>query len=183
MFYVNHADKNGNGSIIVRGNDTDIIYIAIILTCNATLLTNSHLWYYFGVGYNNNREYLDIPKLSKCLTYVQALPGIYVFTGNDYSPSFYRKGKTRPITVMNKYGKFVNVFMALGDLPLANEIINIIEEFNCHLYAYTKQTNIHEVIKIHFENKTKPKSSKKPLNCIKGIEPTTFPPCIVSILV
>ena len=121
--------------------------------------------------------------MSKCLTYVQALPGIYVFTGNDYSPSFYRKGKTRPITVMNKHGKFVNVLMALGDLPLANEIINIIEEFNCHLYAYTKQTNIHEVIKIHFENKTKPKPSKKPLNCIKGIEPTTSPPCIVSILV
>ena len=41
MFHVNHADKNGNGSIIVRGNDTDIIYIAIILTCNANFLTNN----------------------------------------------------------------------------------------------------------------------------------------------
>ena len=30
-----------------------------------------------------------------------------------------------------------------GDLPLTNEIINIIEEHTCHLYGYTKQTNIH----------------------------------------
>ena len=78
---------------------------------------------------------------------------------------------------MNKHVKFIDAFMALGDLPLTNEIINIIEESNCHLYGYTKQTNIHEVIKIHIENRTKPKPSQKPLNCIKGIEPTTSLPC------
>ena len=83
--------------------------------------------------------------------------------GNDYSPSFNRKGKTKPITVMNKHEKYVNSFMALGGLPIANEIINIIEEFTCHLYGYTKQANIHEVIKIHFGNKPKPKHSQKPL--------------------
>ena len=68
-----------------------------------------------------------------------ALLGIHVFTGNDYSPAFYRKGKTRPITVMNKHKKFDNSFMVLVD-PLTNEIINIIEDFTCHLYGYTKQT-------------------------------------------
>ena len=77
---------------------------------------------------------------------------------------------------LNKHEKFVNVFMTLGDLQLTNEIMNITEEFTCHLCGYTKQINIHEVIKIHFQNKTKPKPSKKPLNCIKCIEPTTFSP-------
>ena len=105
MFHVNLADKNDNGNIIVRENGTDI---AIIFTCNANLLTNSHLWYDFGVDYNNSRECLDVTKFSKCLTYVQAPPGIYAFTGNDYSPSFYRNGKTRPITVMNKHEKLIN---------------------------------------------------------------------------
>ena len=51
VFHVNHTDKNSNDNIIVRGNDTDI---AIILNCNANLLTNSHLWYYFSVDYNNS---------------------------------------------------------------------------------------------------------------------------------
>ena len=31
-----------------------------------------------------------------------------------------------------------------------------------------KQTNIHEVIKIHFGNKTKPKPSQKPLGKHQG---------------
>ena len=79
-FHVNHADKNDNGNVIIRGNDT---YVAIILTYNANLLTNSYLLYDFGVDCNNNLEYLDITKFSKCLTYEQALLGIY------------RKGKTR----------------------------------------------------------------------------------------
>ena len=124
MFHVNHADKNGNDKIIVRENDKDV---AVIVTCNANLLAHSHLWYDFGVDYNNSCEYLHVTKLSKCLTFVQALPGIYAFTGNDYSPSFYRTGKTRPITVMKKHEKFVNSFMALGDLPPTNEIINIMK--------------------------------------------------------
>ena len=103
------------------------------------LLTNSHLWYDFGVDYSKSHEYLDVTKWSKCLTFVPALLGIHVFTGNDYSPAFYRKGKTRPITVMNKHKKFDNSFIVLVD-PLTNEIINIIEDFTCHLYGYTKQT-------------------------------------------
>ena len=105
-------------------------------------------------------------KLSEGFNYAQDLPGIYAFTGNDHSPPFYRKDKIRHITLMNK-----NAFMTHGELLLANGIINIIEQFTCHLYGYTKQTEIHEAIKIHSENKTKPKSCQKPLNCIKGNEP------------
>ena len=97
---------------------------------------------------------------------MQCLPGIYAFTGNDYSPPFYGKDKLRPITLTNE-----NAFMTVHELLLINEIINIIEQFTCHLYGYTKQIEIHEAIKIYYENKTKPKSCQKPLNCIKGIEP------------
>ena len=53
MFQVNYADKNGNGDIIARGNDTDI---ATTLACNANLLTIGHLWYDFGVDYSNSRN-------------------------------------------------------------------------------------------------------------------------------
>ena len=65
--------------------------------------------------------------------------------------------------------------MDLNNLPITSEIINIIKEFSCDLYDYTKQSNIHEVITIHFGNKAKPKPSQKPVNCMKCIEPNTFP--------
>ena len=110
-FHVNRTYKNGNGNISVRGNDTNI---AIVLTCNAKLLTNVHFSYDFGVDCNNSREYLDVTKLPKCLIFVQVLPSIYQFPGNDYFLWFYRKGKTVSITVMNKHEKFVNSFIPFG---------------------------------------------------------------------
>ena len=59
----------------------------------------------------------------------------------------------------------------------ATDIFLIIEEYTCHLYGYKKEADIHDVIKTHFKKKTKPKLSKKPLECIKSIEPQTFPEC------
>lgn len=71
IFSINHAEKNDNGDIIVRRNDVDT---ARIHTCNADILSNSHL-YGFDVDFNNRRDYLDITKLSKVLTYMHGLPG------------------------------------------------------------------------------------------------------------
>ena len=78
---------------------------------------------------------------------------------------------------MCEHERFINTFKHLGEMPLTSDVIEIIEDYTCHLYGYTKQADIHEVIKTHFETKTKPKPSKKPLEYIKGIEPITFPPC------
>ena len=47
------------------------------------MLSNWHLWYGFGVDFNNSREYLDVTKLSEGWTYMQAVPGTYAFSGND----------------------------------------------------------------------------------------------------
>ena len=64
MFHIKHADKNGNGNTIARGNDRNT---AITHTCNANMLSNSNLSYDFGVNFNNSREFLDITKLPKGL--------------------------------------------------------------------------------------------------------------------
>ena len=85
MFHAKHADRKDPGNIVVRGNDTDI---AVILTCNSDKLVDGHLWYDFGVDYNNNRAYVDIIKLAQNMENVKALPGVCAFTGNDYSPAF-----------------------------------------------------------------------------------------------
>ena len=59
--------------------------IAIILSCSVEKLENSHLWYDFWVDYNNSGQYNDITEL------------IYAFTGIDYAPAFFKKGKIRAI--------------------------------------------------------------------------------------
>ena len=73
MFHAKHADLIDPGNIVVRGGDTDI---AITLSCNKEKLENSHLWYDFGVDYNNSREYIDITTLARNMKIIKA-PEVY----------------------------------------------------------------------------------------------------------
>ena len=94
IFHMKHADLIDPGIIVVCGGDTDI---AIILSSNVEKLENTHLWYNFGVDYNNSHKYIDIAKLAKNMKIIKALPGIYAFTGNDYTPAFSKMEKFDPL--------------------------------------------------------------------------------------
>ena len=78
---------------------------------------------------------------------------------------------------MTKKQKFVNAFVALGNLDLSENIISDIEEFTCHMYGYPKNKCINDVLKAEFDKKCKPKPGKNTLDCIKSVDPTTLPPC------
>ena len=140
-------------------------------------MLRNHLWFDTGLDSDNSRNYVDISKLSKELDYVKALPRICAYTGIDYLPAFSRKGKVRPLLLMTKKKKFVNAFVALGNLHLSENIISDIEEFTCHMYGYPKNKCINDVLKAEFDKKCKPKPGKNPLDCIKSVDPTTLPPC------
>ena len=150
MFHTKHADTKGTGNIIVRGNDTDIF---IILLANIQNLSRTHLWFDTGLDSDNSRNYVDISKLSKELDYVKALPGICAYTGIDYLPAFHGKGKIKPLLLMTKKQKFVNAFVALGNLDLSENIISDVEEFTCHMYGYPKNKCINDVLKAEFGKK------------------------------
>ena len=142
MFQAKHANTKGPGDIIIRVNDTDIF---IILLANVQKLSRSHLWFDTGLDSDNSRNYVDISKLSKEHDYVKPLPGVYAYTGIDYLPAFYRKGKVKPLLLMIKKQKFVNAFVALGNLDLSENIISDIEEFTCHMYVYPKNKCLNDV--------------------------------------
>ena len=169
---VKYADTKGPGNVIIRGNDTDIF---IILLANIKKLSQSHLWFDAGLGSDNSRNYVDISKLFKKLDYVKALPGIYAYTGIDYLPALYRKRKARSLLLMTKK-KFVDGFVALGNLDLSEKIIADIEEFTCHMYGYPKNKCINDVLKAAFDKKCNPKPGKNPLDWIKS-DLTTLPLC------
>ena len=152
-----HADLIDPGNIVVRGGDPDI---AIILSWNAEKLENSHLWYDFRADDKNSCEYIDITEIAKNIKIIKTLPGIFAFTRNDYALAFFKKGKMQPIQLMQKNEKFVDTFTNLGDFPLNTDKLDVLEKFTCYLYGHIKQNDVHEVIKLHFEEKTKP-------NCIE----------------
>ena len=78
---------------------------------------------------------------------------------------------------MQKRGKFADVFTILTDFPLNTDTLDLLEKFKCHLYGHLKQNDIHEFIKLHFEEKCKPDYIERPLGNIKSVEPATFSSC------
>ena len=127
------------------------VAIASILSCNVEKLENSRLWYDFWVDYNNSRQYNDITEL------------INAFTGIDYAPAFFKKGKIPPIQLIQKNQKFVDEFTNLGDFPLNTDTLDVLEKFTYHLQGHVKQNDEHEVIKLHFVEKNKPSCIEWPL--------------------
>ena len=174
MFHAKHADSHDPGNLIIRGTDTDI---CVVLLSNAHKLQMSHLWYDTGLDHDNSRCYIDITKLSNDLSICNALPGLYAFTGCDYTPFFFRKGKVKPIEIMEKQQKFIDAFMVLGEEGLNEEICDAIDEYTCHLYGYRKHKHVDDALKCHFDKKCKPSATGKPFSTIKNVDPTTFMPC------
>ena len=92
-------------------------------------------------------------------------------------PSFYGKGKVKPIKLMKSHTRSLDAFKDFGEKEIDDSTVTIIEEFVCHMYGYKKQTSIHQVLELVFEAKCKPKQKGQPLDCIKNIDPKFFPPC------
>ena len=148
----------------------------VLLVANAAKVQNK-LWFDTGLDYDNSRTYVDIEAVAEKINYVQALPGIYAFTGIDHVPAFFRKAKERPIAIMRKNKKFLDAFSALGELPLTPDLINTIEEFTCVMYRHPRCKNVNDALKAEFDKRCKPKAKANPLDGIKSIDPTTLPPC------
>lgn len=68
-----------------------------------------------------------------------ALAVCHIFTGNDYNPSFYRKGKKKPFKLLKAHTKFQDAFVQLlkispSNMTLQNPVFLAIEEFVCRMY-------------------------------------------------
>ena len=93
---------------------------------------------------------------------------------------FFKERRIRPIELMQKNEKFVDVFTNLRDSPLNTDTFDVLEELTCiwsckcHVYGHVNQNDIHEVIKLHFEEKAKPNCIERPFGITKSVEQTSL---------
>ena len=78
---------------------------------------------------------------------------------------------------MLKDDSFIDVFSRLGEEELSDSDVSQVEQFTCSLFGYPKVQSINEARYLFFQMKCKPKSTEKPLDCIKSVDPSMFPPC------
>ena len=54
---------------------------------------------------------------------------------------------------------------------MSHEVFSSIEEYVCSVHGFTCGNNINEVIRKIFEERPKPKSAERPLDCTKSLDP------------
>ena len=66
----------------------------------------------------------------------RTMEGFHAFTGWDFIPSFARKGKIRPLAILEKKKEFQKAFASRGHDEKGSEIvIETLEKFVCFMYA------------------------------------------------
>ena len=138
-----HASKISlDSNVLVKCSDTDII---VIMLGNLDEIKSN---IYIECGVTNSRHIIDINALHKLLglDLCKALPGFHVFTGCDYNPAFFRKGKQRPFKILRDKNEFQKAFGSLGNTSIdIHDTFAKIESFVCCMYGYESTTKIDNV--------------------------------------
>ena len=105
------------------------------------------------------------------------LPAFHSFTGCDYTPAFSRKGKKRPLAILEKDQRYQKVFAELGGEARNETVVQAIEDFTCLLYGAKKPMALNKYRHRVFEIAYAPKDPAKPFAKMKGVEASSLPPC------
>lgn len=163
--------------ISIRSNDTDVLVILLYYMSQTD--TSVNVWLDAGLNSQNTRRFININELAEKLgsDVCTALPGLHALTGCDYTASFLNKGKIKPLELMLKHDGFKAALRSLGNGPLTDAIVQACEKFICHLYGKAKIASVNCVRFMMFQDTYTPKNFGDPLNSIKGINPSSMPPC------
>nr|XP_046476690.1 uncharacterized protein LOC124216338 isoform X2 [Neodiprion pinetum] len=89
------------------------------------------------VGVGNSQRFVNVREMYNKLgeKLCNALPAFHALTGCDYNPSFYRKGKNRPFTMLRNSDRYIAAFESISDLNTGDlsAVYTVIEEFVCLL--------------------------------------------------
>jgi len=165
IWHIKHmCDALEDGNIIIRASDTDVL---VILLTHSHLLP-AHLWLDVGISSNNTRRYIDVSQLATSMgpQLCGAIAGLHAFTGCDFTASFLRKGKVRPLALMEKNEKFLTAFKKLGESPVIPlDLLTDFEAFVCSMYGKPHLTSVNlarnALFHQHFAPKNRFQKSKE----------------------
>ena len=143
-------------------------------------MVTPEVWMDVGLSSNNTRSYINISQLVGYMdvAVIDALPALHTFTGSDFSAFFMNKGKLRHLNLVIKHPTFTAAFASFGRSDMVEETVTAdIEKFTCTLYGMRRHNDINEVRLALFPQKYAPKQPNQPLDKIKGINPSSMPPC------
>ena len=125
-------------NVVVRTIDTDVmvIFLGNMAKMPDNTTTKCPVW--LNMSTSTSRRYVNINSILQEIgnNVAKALPGYHLFTGSDFTSAFWRKGKVRPLQLMRKNQKFIDIFSKLGLFDtIPEEDILEFEKYTCLLYG------------------------------------------------
>ncbi|KAK5641777.1 hypothetical protein RI129_010324 [Pyrocoelia pectoralis] len=161
-----------NANVVVRSSDTDVLIIMLTNMCHCA--TTLNIWMDFGSG--NNRRFINISGIHDSIgdEACRGLAGLHAFTGSDVTPSFYRKGKTKPLKMYLNNKDFQ---LAFTNMAVDQEnSFSVIERFTCSMYGLKNASSVNECRFFMFLKATENKNRDAVLDCASNLDAYLFPP-------
>ena len=174
--HLKHID--GTSNVVMRTSDTDCLVIA--LGCKHLYDSMLNLWLEVGVQSNNTQRFINVNSLYTCLgeLFCKSLPAYHALTGCDYTASFARRGKVKPLIVLEKDEDTQIALHNIGSTDqVCNETYKAIQKYVCAIYGKKKLSDINEVRMEIFLEKYRPKNREEQLSNAKKLEGSMMPPC------
>lgn len=139
---------NSIGNVMVRASDTDVLVILLGMIGRhmGSQGATTYNRLIMDCGSGNNRRHIDVVSIATNLESSQtglaaAMPGLHAMTGCDFTTAFYRKGKVKPLDILQKdsTGTFSQFLGKLGSVDEPDQ--RIAEEFICCLYGMKETTS------------------------------------------
>ena len=100
-----------------------------------------------------------------------------LFTGCDYTASFSRKGKVRPLKYLEKDETMQEVFGSMDFDEKVSEETYTIEHYVCNIYGKPKLKSFNESRLDIFLKKYKSKSNDEVINVVRKLDGSSLSPC------
>ena len=165
-------------NVVVRTADTDCLIIT--LGCTSRIDDEIKILLEVGTNSKNTLRYISIDDLYLELgeTLCKTLPAYHELTGSDYTSSFSRKGKIKPLKIIENSPKFQSALISLAEEhTIGEDTKKDIQEFICHIYGMKKLSCMNQARLQMFLNKYGAKSKDKRLTISKKLDGSSLPPC------
>ena len=126
--------------MVIRTSNTD---------CLITALGNKHfnnseikIWLEEGFQSNNTQRVIDVNGLNRELgeNYCKCLLAYHALTGCDYTASYCRRGKMKPLKMLEKNEDFQEALTILAFSEVDGDTLKLVESYICRIYG--KKTSL-----------------------------------------
>ncbi|XP_068240150.1 uncharacterized protein [Palaemon carinicauda] len=177
-----HLENTSGSKVLVRASDTDVLIILIGILGNQDPEVRSSKNVFMDCGSGNSRRYINVTNIVEVLEeqksgLPKALAGYHAFTGCDFTSAFYRKGKVKPLEILEKdpTGSFLQLFSNMGEVD--GEVdIDVASEFVCKMYGQNKERDVDEARYRKIMQMSGTVDKENPLLHIKKVDCALLPP-------